>query len=326
MAPHRTVTADSLDPHVTFRHVEIDELRPALSLLLTGRISENELSVEHFLQFAARQDMSLDETWGAFRGNDLLAVCLLIESAGRAGILFLSPPGAPGNPGASGVSSAERTGLVQRLLSEQPAGRLHLVQALVDPDHQADVRMLEAASFKALATLVYMQRSIRRADQRAKLELQADESHLKLTTWSEAARPLFERAILRSYEQTQDCPGLLGMREIGDIIAGHMSSGEFDPSLWHVLHAGDEPAGVMLLSRTPPNDAAELVYLGLSPSWRGRRLGSRLLNWGIGQARAAGAVQMLLAVDDANAPALAMYRAAQFVATGKKIAMIRSLR
>lgn len=319
MAQHSTPLTGSMHPGLTIRRVTVDELRPALSLLLTGHISENELSVENFLQFAARQHMSLDETWGAFRDNDLCAVCLLIESAGKAGILFLSPAH-------SGATDAERAVMVNHALKHQDANRLHLVQALVDPMHQGDVQALEASSFKALATLVYMQRSMRRTDIRGRLVLHQEEQALKLSSWTTATRPLFERAILSSYEQTLDCPGLLGMREIDDIIAGHMSSGEFTPDMWHVLHDGDEPAGVMLINRTPPNDAMELVYLGLSPKWRGRGLGARLLTWGISQAREAGGAQMLLAVDEANAPAMAMYRAMQFIATGRKIAMIRALR
>ena len=74
---------------------------------------------------------------------------------------------------------------------------------------------------------------------------------------------------MESYQQSLDCPLLNGLREIGDVIAGHQASGEFNPRFWFVLSERDMPRGVVLLNRVPRTDTAELVYFGLAPAARG---------------------------------------------------------
>ena len=50
-----------------------------------------------------------------------------------------------------------------------------------------------------------------------------------------AVHALFAETILQTYRDSLDCPGLNGVRQIEDIIAGHKASGEFDPALWFLL-------------------------------------------------------------------------------------------
>src|SRR6186997_1299624 len=59
----------------------------------------------------------------------------------------------------------------------------------------------------------------------------------------------------------------------------------------------------MLLNRCPDHDSVELVYLGLSPELRGKRIGSALLQLGLSRLAGSPADHVACAVDLRNAPA-----------------------
>ncbi|MFW6059996.1 MAG: GNAT family N-acetyltransferase, partial [Phycisphaeraceae bacterium] len=221
-------------------------------------------------------------------------------------------------------SPATAAALFRHAAAAQDPERCHLIQALLEPDQPRTREGLLAAGFEELAVLAYMRaRAMVRPHELDVSGLTpADAEPIRTLRWSETNRPAFERAILASYEQTQDCPGLLGRRRIEDILAGHMAAGLFRPDLWSALYAGDEPVGVMLLNDVPASDALELVYLGLAVPWRGRGLARRLVRHGLGQATRCDRSRMILAVDESNAPALHLYRDLGFRSTGRKRAMI----
>jgi ribosomal protein S18 acetylase RimI-like enzyme len=141
-------------------------------------------------------------------------------------------------------------------------------------------------------------------------------------TWQPTLREDFAAAIEASYEQTLDCPALVGMRQIDDVLEGHLAVGLFHEDLWLLVRDAGEPAGVMLLNLTQDGCSAELVYLGLRPSLRGRSLGRALLTHGLGRARRSGAEKMLLAVDERNEPAVHLYQSLHFVAIARRTAMV----
>jgi ribosomal-protein-alanine N-acetyltransferase len=82
---------------------------------------------------------------------------------------------------------------------------------------------------------------------------------------------------------------------------------------------------VRLINGASGDSAAELVYLGLSVEARGRGLGRRLLLEGMREAAATGRRRLMLAVDEANAPALGLYRGLGFVNVSHKSAWILPL-
>jgi ribosomal protein S18 acetylase RimI-like enzyme len=148
---------------------------------------------------------------------------------------------------------------------------------------------------------------------------------LRLLTWSQANRQTFAKAILASYEQTLDCPGLLGMRQIDDIIAGHMATGQFVPELWMALYREEEPAAVMLLGALPQRQALELVYLGVSVPFRRQGMARRLVDHAIHLAHRRRCNKLMLAVDEHNSPALKLYRSMHFIATARRTALVLAL-
>lgn len=288
--------------------------RLALAVLLTGRPAPRDPAVDQFLRFSAAQKLNLDDLWLAHdrATGRPVAATLLVPCPGRTALQFVSPVTADSNQAAA-------TELIRTAAEAQDPRAVRLIQSLLDPGQDRTQRLLEAAGFHELATLTYMQaRATRRS-----VPLELAEENLRILHWAEANREAFAAAILASYKQTQDCPGLLGLRQIDDIIAGHMASGMFRPELWYALYRDQTPAGVMLLNEVPHNNAFELVYLGLSPAFRGRGLARRLLEHALAVVAAQKRSTLILAVDEQNTPAVRLYRGMGFQSTGSKRAMIR---
>src|SRR5262249_28334113 len=136
----------------------------------------------------------------------------------------------------------------------------------------------------------------------------------------------FTQTILQSYQESLDCPGLNGLRDINDIIAGHRATGEFEPSNWFLLHYAHEPIGVLLLSRAQRTEVVELVYLGLVRAHRGRGAGDILMRRAAAVTARSRHGRLSLAVDAGNLPALKLYWRHGLQVVGRKLAMLRDLR
>ncbi len=297
---------------VRFERAAPERRDATLALLLTGRVGLHDDAAAQFQRFARSYNLCIDELWCAARGSELLAASLIVPNAGRTGMVFLSP------------TSADRQALTAQLLRAMAAAQdpalLRLVQVLLDPHQSVEERAVLAAGFSPLAQLIYMERAAAGAALAAPWP-----PGLTAVRWSESARPLFARAILGSYEGTLDCPGLLGLRTIEDILAGHIATGRFTPELWTVLLHGQDAVGVTLLNAVPQRSAMELVYLGLTPAWRGKGLGRSMVTNALASTRARGVGTLLLAVDEANTPAIRLYRESGFVSTSRKSALILAL-
>lgn len=311
-----TFAASQQPEEVIYAQVPPRRRQDALALLLTGAVGGSRAVVEQFLGFASDQSMSLDHLWGAFVGSrdgPVVASTLVVHCVGRTAMTFVSPPQPGVGPGVVG-------GLIRSVCAVQDPMRVRVIQGLLEAGQFREADAFMAAGFLRLAHLMYMQRDSMPAPQPLRLD-----AGVEMLPWKPQHRPLFERAILASYEQTADCPGLLGLRDVQDVLDGHMATGEFVPQLWRVLYFGDEPVGVMLLNPVLQRQAMELVYLGLAPKWRGKGLGRRLMHHALGLTRQQRIRQMILAVDESNAQAVSLYKSLQFTSTARKIALILPL-
>ena len=293
--------------------IALPDRRPALSLLLTGRPEGGDAAVDHFLAYVHDQGLSLDDLWVVLDEGVPKAAALVLPTAGGAAMAFVSPVfDGRDEPWAAAVVGAAIE--VPHVLSRR------MIQALLDPPQRRERAVFAAAGFERLSELQYMQRGT--DVPLSPLRLPAG---FTVARWSEDRRAQFVHAVADSYVGTRDCPGLLGVRTLDEVIAGHMATGTFVPDLWHVVLRGEQPVGVMLLNLLPQRAMAELVYLGLAPDARGHGLARALLTHGIALVRDYGATSLVLAVDDDNAPALRLYRQLGFVRGVKKTAMIRRL-
>ncbi len=271
---------------------------------------------------AVQQLMQLAESTGSRQPLLWASVCdqgklgagiLIIPQPGQNGMVFTSPPN--GREGVARLAKLIHDGCLSVDLNQ-----IQMVQVLVEPSQKRIRQAFEQAGFWRLARLSYLQAAIPHRPEPPTLPAGG-----QLIRYDEAHKALFIEALESSYRGTMDCPKLHGLRQTAQAIAAHRGTGRFDPNLWSVLKIKDRIAGVILLNRIVSVQAVELVYLGLSPQDRGHGLGAALLQHGIAQAAATGNHTMVLAVDEANTPAVRLYKRFRFTQTDIKDAFVRHL-
>jgi ribosomal protein S18 acetylase RimI-like enzyme len=152
---------------------------------------------------------------------------------------------------------------------------------------------------------------------------------LRFEPYDESQRERLVRLIERTYEGTLDCPALGSGRHIDDVVSGYRATGQYRPENWQFVcaqSAGDLKGldvGVLLLADHPGPRHWELIYMGLTPEARGRGWGKTIALQAQWQAQRAGALRLVLAVDAANLPALAAYRATHFLAWDQRAVFVR---
>jgi ribosomal protein S18 acetylase RimI-like enzyme len=292
--------------------------REALSLILTGRLHPEASAVDTFLEYTREQGYPLTHLHGLYEKGHLSSAAIALPAPGKGAMLFISPVG-----GRRRIELMRP--LVEATVEVVGAQGVRFVQGLLDPEQTLERRLLEAADFAPLAKLVYLRRSIEPPNSITHPGIALADHHVELRPWNEDDRGLFEQAILASYQDTLDCPGLVGKRPISDVLAGHRATGHFLPEHWGVLLIDGQAAGALLVNALPSRDAMELVYVGLAKPWRGRGLGGQLIRQAITWAQRRRVASLYLAVDEQNTPAMAMYRAAGFRAQTRKIALLRMI-
>ena len=324
-----------------FERIGPDDRAEALGVLLTGRRRAGEAVARPFLEFARQHDLDLTHLWMARDGRRDAVAALIIPGVGRTAMLFISPLAAAGSVPLAGQ-------LIRHAVSQLDFRRVNLVQALLEPGQDLARRAAVAGGLTHLAELAYMSCAGRSRNHTPAVDL--DGRPLPAVHWSEADRPGFAHAILESYRDTLDCPGLRGLRQIDDIIAGHMATGRFDPQRWTLWHAppsppsastltstptpvvtetGDPPAptpaAVLLLAASADGPGVELVYLGVGPEYRRRGLARQIMEVALHHAADLDRGDLHLAVDDRNRPAMRLYHRLGFCITARKTALITAV-
>jgi GNAT superfamily N-acetyltransferase len=127
----------------------------------------------------------------------------------------------------------------------------------------------------------------------------------------------------QTYIGTLDCPALDGVRPMLEVLEGYRAQGRHSPDDWYFVTEKGRDLGALLLAEHPGFGNWELVYMGLIPSARGCGCGSRIIRFALDVAARRGAERLVLAVDDANAPALRAYEHAGFVRWDRRIVYAR---
>lgn len=306
---------DPPDPPDSMRYLRVHGSmhRAALGMLLTGKPDGTDAAVTQFVGFAKQQSMDINECWAACHLDLIQSSLLLVPSAGKTSMLFLSSV-----PARKLIATMAK--LVEQACEVQDGSQVRIIQALLEQNQTLELLALKQAGFTHLAHLIYMQRYVTAANRTAQSFKFGP--NVQVYNWSETNRKRFGDVITASYIDTLDCPALLGTREIDDVIAGHMAAGEFDPKNWFCLYSEDTPLGVLLLNKISHRSALELVYLGLTPDARGKGLAQKLVQFAINQTEPTKTAQILLAVDQENQPARKLYTRMGFARGDKKTAMI----
>jgi ribosomal protein S18 acetylase RimI-like enzyme len=292
--------------------VPAERRREALERLGRGGVHLSDEQARGVSRAAEQAGVNFEQLWGAFDEHDRMqAAALLVYRPGRTAMIFSSPPRRE-------AELPTHAALLQRLADSPSPDNASLVQALVDPDDRMEIEALTAAGFGKLADLMYMQRSVpRRPGEPPPLP-----PGVTLETYRPDLRDQFVQALERSYVQTLDCPMLRGLRETDDVLAGHMSIGQFDPDLWTLVRHEGRPEGLMLLNIAEQR-VMELIYLGIGPTLRRQGVARALLKRALRWAAARSVRTMSLAVDTDNGPAMALYQQLGFYRVTRRVALVR---
>lgn len=299
------------------RIVRVDESRrrDAIACLVARGGPRSEAHADRFIAFAATQRIDLDAMWAALDPGGLIeATVLAVPNPGRTAMLFASHP-------PLGELIPRVAAVIDRACTDLRDLPVDLAQVLLEPAERRDRAAYLSADFTELAMLGYMERSLRRLP-----EAPPPPPGITIEVFDETRVDDVRGILDRSYENTLDCPGLFGLRRTADILEGHRATGEHDPNLWFLLIDRGVAEGVLLFNPSASDRSIELVYLGLAAAVRGRGLGRWLLQSGLSRLRGRPETTVKLAVDEANAPALALYRAAGFRRTQRRVALVRPIR
>ncbi len=122
----------------------------------------------------------------------------------------------------------------------------------------------------------------------------------------------FGATLLKTYEDSLDCPELDGRRNIDEILAGHRGEGVHHPDCWWLARHNGEAVGVLLLTEIVNQTIWEIAYLGITPAHRGQGWGRTLTLHALTALRKRNAKRLTLAVDARNTPARHLYESLGF--------------
>ncbi|MGN6136772.1 MAG: GNAT family N-acetyltransferase [Aureliella sp.] len=206
--------------------------------------------------------------------------------------------------------------LLNRLVGEVRAHGVVQIQAILDGTDSVATEIVQLAGFVPLAELQQVVLMLPKAHGEPAAD--ADRPAVSLPENLEwvAAKDMpqekLTQLLAHTFIETLDCPALNGLRTPEDVLEGFLDGQPLQSrSGWWVLVSQGKAIGCVLINLLPSR-AAELVYMGLGPTSRGRGYGKLLLEQGIASAKALGGEMFIAAVDCANWPAIRLYHQVGF--------------
>ena len=208
---------------------------------------------------------------------------------------------------------------VLRIADERDAW---LSQSLLNSSSCETAAALRDCGFQTIADIELMMRPIDR------MAAASGNAPLETRNYNLRRRDTFCEVLQATWQDSYDCVPLLHARSPQEALESHRHHTDGDPAagLWQLILVDGQPAGVLLMSHLPDEQASadestqvlsacgvEIVYMGLAPAFRGRGLSRGLLTCAATTAARFDASFLQLAVDVSNVPALAAYRRAGFL-------------
>ena len=225
-------------------------------------------------------------------------------------MLFYAPP----DNGAAPVDTLAR--LIDEITAAALTDGAAFVQGMTRPQADRAAKAFEQAGYLRLAELIYMNKRLR--------NVPMDNSALTWPPFSASDEGRLGETIADTYAGSRDCPALLGLRTMAEVITSHKAGGIFRPESWWLPTFEGETIGCVLV-----NDAAgrkrttELVYLGVRAQWRRRGLARAMLRHAMNDGVRRDMVYMRLAVDSTNLPAVDLYEQEGFTEMDRRIVYIK---
>jgi ribosomal protein S18 acetylase RimI-like enzyme len=272
---------------------------------------------------AGRVDRGLELVASGQIAADGVVVC---RHGGRivGAMVGLALPGGAGLAWLPQVLLGHDNVLIEDRLVEFTCGWLQqrgckFAQALLATSEPQIAEPLERHGFRHVTTLYYLQKILERQE-----HLPSPRLLYQPLPLADAA--LFQQTLERSYRHTLDCPELNEVRTVEDVLAGYQAMPGCRLDRWWLACQDDRPVGILITVELRGQPAWELLYVGLVPEARGRRLGQEMTRKAMHEAWSAGAERLTLTVDDRNAPARQTYAALGFEAFDRRAVLLRIFR
>jgi ribosomal protein S18 acetylase RimI-like enzyme len=276
------------------------ELAPSVRRVVAGGLLEVE-NIAGFgdepLFIALRAAEMRGAAWGQRQSGDI--------------VVFWPPQLAAGEdaPTAYGLAEAV-TGAIDETTAE-------MMQVFLSAPSAETVKILHHVGFRHLADLRYL------SAESSQFPLAAPDGELEYVSYHGTQRGRLMELVARTYEGTLDCRDLEGVRDLEHVINGYQGTGVYRPENWLFVRHGGRDVGVLLLTDHPEGRHWELMYTALVPEARGRGWGRQIARYAQWLARAAGVERIVVAVDAANWPAVAMYRDSGFQMWDQRAVYVR---
>ena len=235
----------------------------------------------------------------ARREGQLVGATFSQVQVGRTAVVW--PPRL--KPGEPTTTAIELMAATDRWLTGQP---VRLAHALLESAIDEDDALLRGGGYDPVAELLYL------TSREEAFPRSPPSGPLEFEPYRSANHDRLARAVEATYHETLDCPTLDGIRDVEDVLAGYRATGEFAADRWLIVRHQARDVGCLLLADHPEHDNVELVYMGLEVRARGHGWGIHVARHAQWLTRQAGRPRLALAVDAANSPAVAAYRAVGF--------------
>ncbi len=256
--------------------------------------------IDQLLEAHSRQRLSLNDSLAvAHNGQSLGVLTIARQTDGTINFWPVSLSAELSSKDADQI----RTHLYSQAIEILESSDCWIAQCLLSPQDVSQSRELDAVGVPKLTELSFLAKSLD-----APLPETSTPSSLRIETYeSQFNRQRFANLLERTWQGTLDCPELNGSRTGLEALDGHGVAGEFSPARWLLFSVDQADVGVLLLTDHPDEQVWEIVYFGVASEARGQGLGRVILLEGLRRARQAGALEVVLAVDARNSPALKLY-------------------
>jgi mycothiol synthase len=272
---------------------------------------------------AAKGEIDLSGLWIAQKRTGRVIGALLTQAlAGKAAAVWAPEVKSHWN------RSTLAARLIQHALADLKGRGFRLAQAVLDDSTgQKAARDLTSGGMPRVTELLYLERETRSPLPTVHEHSSRHTSIAKDSAWTfewqsfqHTKEHEFRSVLQATYTGTLDMPELEGARSLDDIIASHQATGRFNHEHWQLgrVLGRPEAASVLLLSQILERDAWEVVYLGLTPAARGRRLGRAVIARAL-ELASPHVTRLELAVDCRNFPATRLYQSTGFITRDRRI-------
>lgn len=299
-----------MEPYTRLSDADLDAVLPWLLVGPETGAAVTAVQREGFYRYLAEGGLTW-EGWCLGSARAPRAVFLALLLPGATAIVMIPPPGA------GSIEAGAQRELTRAGLGALAARHLHYAQALLEPEAGGKRKLLMELGFTPLAPLVYMER-----DARYPWVEPPPARAAEWIAYSTATHGEFARVLLATYDGSQDCPELTGLRPMDDILAAHRASGRWEPTLWELARIDGAAVGCVLLADLGAGSMLEIVYMGVVSEFRRRGVGRLLLARALEQARRARVARVTVVVDGRNEPARRLYERVAFTPTAQRDAYL----